>query len=121
MMWGSADRETVLVDASQIVQKPESWPSNVSAAHCVVECMNEQSAEAKFRILVVEDNPGDVYLLRLALQHARVSYELTVVEDGEKALTLIHGYDDAHQACNVHLAVLTCNFPSNTEWELLKP
>ena len=42
----------------------------------------------KTRILVVEDNPGDVALLRWALQAANVDFELTVIEDGGEALML---------------------------------
>ena len=39
----------------------------------------------KPRILLVEDNPGDVELLRLALKTAGFDCELTVVGDGGEA------------------------------------
>jgi two-component system, chemotaxis family, response regulator Rcp1 len=41
------------------------------------------------RILLAEDNPGDVFLVRQALNHHRVEYELTVAADGQKAWDLI--------------------------------
>jgi len=42
------------------------------------------------RIMIVEDDPGDVYLLEKALRSRQISYELTCFEDGEDA---IHGLD----------------------------
>ena len=49
--------------------------------------MDEQSEMR--RILLVEDNPGDVGLLRLALERAQVDCELTVLGDGVEALELV--------------------------------
>lgn len=39
------------------------------------------------RIVLVEDNPGDVLLVRKALQEKGVAADLTCFEDGPKALT----------------------------------
>ena len=36
----------------------------------------------RFSILLLEDNPGDVYLFRQALKGAGLDFELTVFEDG---------------------------------------
>ncbi|MCC6587522.1 MAG: response regulator [Bryobacterales bacterium] len=41
------------------------------------------------RILLVEDNPGDVRLLQEALRFAAVDHEFIVAEDGEEALRLV--------------------------------
>ena len=38
------------------------------------------------RIVLVEDDPADVYLLEKALQQLQVNYDLIRYEDGEKAL-----------------------------------
>jgi CheY-like chemotaxis protein len=38
------------------------------------------------RIVLVEDEPGDVYLLEKALSDRRINYELTCFEDGEQAM-----------------------------------
>lgn len=38
------------------------------------------------RISLVEDNPGDVYLLEKALYDHHIAYELTRYEDGEQAI-----------------------------------
>ena len=40
-------------------------------------------------IMLVEDNPGDVRLTREALKEAHVDNELTVVPDGEAAVSLL--------------------------------
>jgi CheY-like chemotaxis protein len=42
-----------------------------------------------FRILLIEDNPGDVLLFREALRGRGLAYELIVAEDGEKAMTIL--------------------------------
>jgi hypothetical protein len=39
-----------------------------------------------FRILLVEDNPSDVFLFRAALEHAKVNCELIVLSDGQLAM-----------------------------------
>jgi len=38
------------------------------------------------RLLVAEDNPADVYLIREALSAERLDFTLDVVDDGEKAV-----------------------------------
>ena len=40
----------------------------------------------RFQILLLEDNPGDVYLFRRALKGAGLDFELTVIEDGASGL-----------------------------------
>ncbi len=41
------------------------------------------------KILIVEDNPGDVELAREALKTSKLANELTVVNDGKSALALL--------------------------------
>ena len=42
------------------------------------------------RILVIEDNEGDVNMLRFALDEQEEDYELEVLRDGEAAIQFIH-------------------------------
>src|SRR5690242_14604876 len=47
---------------------------------------------SEIRILVIEDNPGDVYILRYALDRLGDTYELTVLSDGAKALEFVRNH-----------------------------
>lgn len=47
--------------------------------------------ERKTLILVVEDNPGDVRLIREALADNRIPSEVSVARNGEEALDLLSG------------------------------
>jgi chemotaxis family two-component system response regulator Rcp1 len=59
------------------------------------------------RILLVEDNPADVYLMRQALNEATLDYELLVSNDGEDALNRLLGEGDSKP----HLILLDLNLP----------
>jgi len=41
------------------------------------------------RIVIVEDNDGDIQLLRLALDEQEEDYELEILKDGEEALRFV--------------------------------
>jgi CheY-like chemotaxis protein len=72
-------------------------------------------------ILLAEDNPADVYLLREALASAAPdSIDLMVVSDGEEALDFVAGRGrfDGKQA--VDLVVLDLNLPKNDGAEVLR-
>jgi DNA-binding response OmpR family regulator len=45
------------------------------------------------KVLIVEDNPGDVVLVREALTQAQVAFELTVQDDGESMLHLVEALE----------------------------
>jgi chemotaxis family two-component system response regulator Rcp1 len=46
-------------------------------------------ATEKWVILLAEDNPGDVFLVRRALDIHGIDYELRLARDGEEALKLV--------------------------------
>src|SRR5689334_11898340 len=72
------------------------------------------------RILLVEDNPADVYLFRKALEEAELKFELMVIRSSEAALALVRG-DGEYAACSVpDLAVLDVNLPKNDGIEVLE-
>lgn len=71
----------------------------------------------RYKILVVEDNPDDVELLRMALGEAHVDCDLTVIEDGVEALEFIE-----HQCgpeARPDLAILDVNLPRRDGIEVL--
>src|SRR5258706_14280800 len=48
-----------------------------------------KAASSPARILIIEDNPGDVFLLRHALETIDENFELKVLADGEQALRFV--------------------------------
>ena len=40
----------------------------------------------RFEVLLIEDNPGDVFLTQEAFREGRVPLQLSVVNDGEEAM-----------------------------------
>ena len=63
------------------------------------------------KILVAEDNPADVYLLREAFQVATDDVELLIVADGEQALEYILRKGQFRDATIPDLVVLDLNLP----------
>jgi CheY-like chemotaxis protein len=64
-----------------------------------------------FRILLVEDNPADIYLFREALKEAGLKFELTVIEDGADGLAFARRQGEYACSCVPDLAVLDLNLP----------
>jgi CheY-like chemotaxis protein len=66
-------------------------------------------------ILLAEDNPGDVFLVRRALEkHGLRDAELVVVEDGQAALRYIERVDGDELVSAPDLAMLDLNLPRAT-------
>ena len=80
--------------------------------------MSEPTFDRIVRILVVEDNPADVELLRRALSHAGLHYQLTVIDDGADALALIRCGSEPSVALD--LAILDLNLPKHSGMEVLE-
>ena len=74
----------------------------------------------KIHIFVVEDNPGDVHLLRMALRAAKLNCELTVVEDGREALDFVQRRGKYENTSVPDLALLDLNLPKNDGIEILE-
>ncbi len=62
-------------------------------------------------ILVVEDNPADVRLMREAFGHARVMNTIHVATDGVDALDFLHRRGPHHAAPTPDLILLDLNLP----------
>jgi len=71
------------------------------------------------RILIVEDNRGDVLLVREALKDSTMPFELTHVTDGEQALDFLHRRSPYGEAARPHLVLLDLNLPKHDGWEVL--
>lgn len=71
------------------------------------------------RILVVEDNPADVYLIRSALAEHTIDAEVEVLSDGERARTLARELQEG-KARWPDLVLLDINLPKIDGLELLQ-
>jgi len=70
-------------------------------------------------VLLVEDNPGDVRLIRETLRENGVAVHLHVASDGEQAIALIDRIDRQEVRCPA-LILLDLNLPRKTGHEVLE-
>jgi CheY-like chemotaxis protein len=82
--------------------------------------MIQESGPRKVQILLVEDNPADVDLLRRALRNAELDCELTVIEDGAEALAFVRQKEKEAGAPTPDLVVLDMNLPKHSGLEILE-
>ena len=64
----------------------------------------------KLRLLLVEDNPADVFLVREALREESLDCELAVVDDGEQAIQFFERVDASSEPAP-DLLLLDLNVP----------
>ena len=76
-----------------------------------------QSNKSRRRLLVIEDNPTDVLLLRRALTKHGVDYEMVVVEDGEEAIEYL---EQCKAEGKPELIIVDLNLPKEDGLEVLK-
>ena len=62
------------------------------------------------RVLLIEDNPADVHLLREAFRENGFAGDITVADDGGKALEFLRGSGDEAEA-RLDLIILDLNLP----------
>jgi two-component system, chemotaxis family, response regulator Rcp1 len=72
-----------------------------------------------FKILLVEDNPGDVRLTREAMREGKVLVDLSVVGDGEEALAFLRQEGEYARAEHPDLILLDLNLPKKDGREVL--
>ena len=71
----------------------------------------------KVNIVLAEDNPGDVFLIRRALDGQQLSYELLVAKDGEDAIAYVT--EAAAGTRRIDLLLLDLNLPRRDGREVL--
>jgi two-component system, chemotaxis family, response regulator Rcp1 len=80
----------------------------------------ELMAGKPIEILLVEDSPGDVRLTIEALKEAKVANNLSVVEDGVKAMEFMRRQGQYASAARPDLILLDLNLPRKDGREVLK-
>jgi CheY-like chemotaxis protein len=63
------------------------------------------------RIVIIEDNDGDIELLRLALDEQEEDYELEILKDGEEALRFVQEHRSAIRAPEPCVILLDLHLP----------
>src|ERR1051326_4423157 len=78
------------------------------------------TALSKAKILLVEDNPGDVRLTMEALKEGRILNEISVVEDGMEAIAYLRRAGKYAAATRPDLILLDLNLPRKDGREVLE-
>ena len=71
------------------------------------------------QILLVEDDPGDVVITREAFADHKVQNYLSVVSDGEAAMSFLHRTGDYADAPRPDLILMDLNLPRKSGHEVL--
>lgn len=71
-------------------------------------------------VLLADDNPSDVYLIREALREHSVDCILRVVSDGKDALGIISGETENARPESLSLIILDLNLPRHDGIEILQ-
>ena len=74
----------------------------------------------KPRVLLVEDNPGDIRLTQEALKESKMDIHLDVVSDGEQAVDFLMKRNKYVDSIRPHIILLDFNLPKKNGIEVLK-
>ena len=83
------------------------------------EPAGETVARQPIEVLLVEDNPADVRMIREALAVSRMPHVLHVVEDGEEALEFVHRRGRYAAAPTPGVMLLDLNIPRLSGHEVM--
>jgi DNA-binding response OmpR family regulator len=73
-----------------------------------------------FEILLAEDNPHDVELVRMALQECQVACTMRVISDGAQMIALLDNLDADPTTRALDLLLVDMNLPKRSGEEILK-
>ncbi len=82
--------------------------------------MNDRTALTPIKILLVEDNPGDVLLITLAMNESKMKIIIDNVTDGEQAVEYLKKEGKYGDATRPDLILLDLNLPKKSGFEVLK-
>ncbi|MBW4683933.1 MAG: response regulator [Komarekiella atlantica HA4396-MV6] len=81
--------------------------------------MSVKSTIMPIEVLLVEDNPGDAQLTRIALEDSKISIHLNVVEDGVEAMAFLRKQEKYATAAHPDIVLLDLNLPKKDGREVL--
>jgi two-component system, chemotaxis family, response regulator Rcp1 len=81
--------------------------------------MGENLSNYQVEILLVEDNPGDVRLMKETLRDGKIANQLTVVEDGVEAMLYLRKEGKYCSAPRPDLILLDLSLPRKNGQEVL--
>lgn len=79
-----------------------------------------KNSKDKPRILLVEDNPGDIRLTQEALKESQIEITLDVVSDGEQAVDFLMQRNKYVDSVRPNIILLDLNLPKKNGIEVLK-
>ncbi len=81
--------------------------------------MSKVDQEFPHKILMVEDNPGDVRLIQEAISEASLKVEMSVAWDGQQALDMLGFSDGSEKSSLPQIILLDLNLPVRSGQEVL--
>jgi len=79
-----------------------------------------QQTDRRPSLLLVEDSPADVFLVKQAMQEEGMDFRLDVMDDGEKAIVFIDNLDADCDAPGPSVILLDLNLPRQTGDDVLR-
>jgi CheY-like chemotaxis protein len=73
--------------------------------------------ETNLLVVLAEDNPGDVFLVRRALDSHHLAHELLVAQDGEEALNVVERAETGE--ITIGILLIDLNLPKHDGGEIL--
>ena len=81
--------------------------------------MTQPDINGSIEILLIEDNPGDIRLFQEAIKMSTFNLNLSIVQDGEKALDYLNRKPPFTDAAYPDLILLDINLPRKSGLEVL--
>ncbi|WP_348824887.1 response regulator [Flavobacterium aestuarii] len=72
------------------------------------------------KILLIEDNEGDIFLIKEALNESNFHGDIVEIKDGEAAISFFLDEKSSKQISSVNLILLDVNLPKKNGHEVLK-